>query len=185
MKVKIGNYISQVTPYRLLGFLEKLGVSEDKQDRIHDLFAPLLTPICSLINKMKTERTVRIKIDRWDAWDGAHTLALIALPLVKSVAENKQGAPCVDYEDVPEHLRPTAEEIIKYTKRGETDPKFFERWDWVIGEIIHSLDTIVNDTLEEQHFTESGFDQHSYEKACARVDHGLMLFGKYFRSLWT
>ena len=185
MKVKIGNYITSVTPYRLISFLEKLGVNDDQLDRIHDRIAPYLAPLCNLINRLRGERKVKIKIDRWDSWDGGHTLAMVALPLVKAVVEKKQGAPCVDYEDVPEHLRPTPEEIIMYSTRGETDDKFFLRWDWVAGEIIYALDAIVNDSLEEEFYTEGTFDFSGYQKACDRVDYGMLLFGKYFRSLWT
>jgi hypothetical protein len=49
-----------------------------------------------------------IKIDKWDTWSMDHTLSPIILPMLKQLKEVKHGAPNVEDEDVPEHLRSTS-----------------------------------------------------------------------------
>ena len=92
---------------------------------------------------------IKVKIDRWDVWSMDSTLAHIILPMLKKLKTDKQGAPCVDAEDVPDHLRPTAEELAAYKQNGATDDKFFERWDWVLDEMIFAFECLVNDSWEQ------------------------------------
>jgi hypothetical protein len=49
-----------------------------------------------------------VKIDRWDTWSMDSTLAQIVLPMLRQLQDTKHGAPFVDDDDVPEHLRSTA-----------------------------------------------------------------------------
>ena len=86
----------------------------------------------------KKKRTIKVHIDDYDVWSMDNTLAYIILPMLKQLDLTKHGAPMVDPEDVPEHLRPTDEELEKYSIDGSVDAHFFERWDWVIGEMIWS-----------------------------------------------
>ena len=158
----------------------------------------------------KKQRTVKVHIDPWDIWSMDVTLGYIVRPMLKMLKDRKQGAPMVDYEDVPKHLRPTKKEIAAYNKDGTTDDKFFERWDWVMSEMIfafESLDGGANADWEDQ-FTSGEYDfqwkknddntstmvkgpRHSAEtdwdarKAHAdRIQNGFRLFGKYFQNLW-
>ena len=158
----------------------------------------------------KKNRTVYVHIDPWDVWSMDTTLGHIVRPMLKMLKDKKHGAPMVDYEDVPKELRPTKKEIAAYNRDGTTDDKFFERWNWIIGEMIfafESLDGGANQDWEYQFTTgeydfqwkklENGDSQmvhgenHTAEtdwdgrKAYAeRIQNGFRLFGKYFQNLW-
>jgi hypothetical protein len=158
----------------------------------------------------KQERKIKVHIDRWDTWSMDSTLGYIIRPMLKELRVKKHGAPMVDLEDVPEHLRPTEEELEKYNVDGTTDDKFFERWDWVMDEMIFAFDSIhggPNEDWEDQ-FDNGEYDfrwkklengmselvngpNHTREydlegrKAYAeRIQNGFRLFGKYYQSLW-
>lgn len=165
------------------------------------------------LDKFK-QRKIEVHIDKWDTYSADHTLGLIILPLLKQLREAKQGAPLVDTKDVPEELRPTKEEIRKYKKDGTTDEKLFQRWDYVLGEMIFAFEHIVDDTWEEKFYKGKfdmrsvaiEFDEHGKPKMYQMVDgpnhtyecdteallavqkrirNGLILFGKYYQNLWT
>lgn len=106
------------------------------------------------INKVLDNRTqkVKVRIDKYDTWSMYTTLSHIILPMLVQLKETKHGAPNVDLEDVPEHLRPSEEEIAKYKENGDTDDKFFERWDWVLGEMIWAMSEIASDEDGESQF---------------------------------
>lgn len=155
----------------------------------------------------KKSRAVKVHIDRWDTWSMDHTLAYIVLPMLKQLKETKHGAPMVDVEDVPKELRPTKKEQAAYDKDGTTDDKFFERWDWVLSEMIFAFENKVNDDWEDQFETgeydlqwkkmEGGVSQmvhgpnhtavtdwegrKAYQE---RISNGFRLFGKYYEALW-
>ena len=158
----------------------------------------------------KKQRTVKVHIYPWDVWSMDVTLGHIVRPMLKMLKDKKQGAPMVDLEDVPEHLHPSEEERAAYDVDGTTDDKFFERWDWVMAEMIfafESLDGGANQDWEDQ-FTTGEYDYqwkknddntstmvkgpcHTAEtdwdarKAYAeRIQNGFRLFGKYFQNLW-
>jgi len=123
-----------------------------------------------------------IKIHDYDTWSMDHTLALIILPMLKQLKDNKHGAPNVDLEDVPEELRPTnTEEWQKlYNEGGETDDKFFERWDWVMDEMIYAFDCKANKDEVYMRFD----DRAEIQKEQERISNGFRLFGKYYENLW-
>jgi len=88
-----------------------------------------------------------VKIDRWDTWSMDHTLSSIILPMLKQLKEKKHGAPFVDDDDVPEHLRSTAAP----TKENEwdTDDNHFLRWDWAMNEMIFAFECKVDNSWED------------------------------------
>lgn len=88
-----------------------------------------------------------VKIDRWDTWSMDHTLSPIILPMLKQLKEAKHGAPFVDDEDVPEHLRSTAAEPKE--NEWDTDSNHFERWDWTMSEMIFAFECKVDDSWED------------------------------------
>lgn len=152
---------------------------------------------------------VKVRIDDYDIWSADTTLAYIILPVLKKLDEKKHGAPAVEYEDVPEHLRPTKEHYEQNWERADDD-KFFDRWDYVLGEMIWAFEQILKDDRETQ-FTTGEYDlqfvdeEEDYPKLKkmihgpnhtavtdyeaqkiyeARISNGLLLFGKYYQSLW-
>ena len=94
----------------------------------------------------RDEAGMQITIHKWDTWNMDHTLALIILPMLKQLKEEKHGSPCVDNEDVPEHLRmPEKWKEERYNVNGETDPHFFDRWDYVMNEMIYAFQAKLED----------------------------------------
>lgn len=92
------------------------------------------------------ERIEEIHIDEYDTWSMDHTLALIILPMLKQLKDEKHGSPCVDNEDVPDKLRmPEKWKEERYNVNGETDPHFFDRWDYVMNEMIYAFQTKLED----------------------------------------
>ena len=157
----------------------------------------------------KQKRSIKVQIDRWDTWSMDHTLAQIVLPMLRQLRETKHGAPFVDDEDVPEHLRSTAAPVLTQEQRdqGEIDALHFDRWDWVLDEIIWAFDQHTTDSAENQFYSgESDFqwrqlehgmsemirgpqdtfsvDREGLEAWQARKQNGFRLFGKYYQSLW-
>jgi hypothetical protein len=80
-----------------------------------------------------------------------HTLSYIILPMLKQLKESKHGAPFVDDEDVPEHLRSTAAEPKE--NEWDTDSNHFLRWDWVMDEMIYAFECELDDSWEEKYWT--------------------------------
>jgi hypothetical protein len=158
----------------------------------------------------KKSRKMSVRIDSWDTWGMDDTLGYIIRPMLYQLKKKKQGAPQVDFDDVPEYLRPTAEELEKYNSDGTTDDKFFERWDWVLDQMIFAFDSLDGGPNEdwEHQFTTGEYDfrlkkqdddtslmvrgeNHTAEtdwdarKAYGeRIQNGFRLFGKYYQSLW-
>jgi hypothetical protein len=154
----------------------------------------------------KKKRKIEIHIDPWDTWSMDHTLAYIVLPMLKQLKETKHGAPYVDPKDCPEELKP--KKLTKKQKdNGETDSTHFERWDWVLDEMIFAFDSKVNDGWEDQFQTgtsdiqwkklENGnsemirgpndtreYDWEGRKAYQERISNGFRLFGKYYENLW-
>ena len=112
------------------------------------------------------------------------TLATIILPMLKQLNETKHGAPFVDMEDVPKELRATKAQQNKYNKLGEVDPKFFERWDWVMDEMIHAFEQKCKDDWQAYYYSYNDWDMEGMKAEQERISNGFRLFGKYYESLW-
>lgn len=129
----------------------------------------------------RRRQKVKVRVDDWDVWGADHTLALIIVPVLKLLKEKKHGAPYTDPEDVPEELRPTEEETSKL-EAGEVDDKHFERWDWILDEMIWAFEQESKDW--EAPFFQEEFDKEGYEEYSKKMENGRMLFAKYFHGLW-
>jgi len=101
------------------------------------------------------DRDINIHIDNYDTWSMDHTLAMIIVPMLKQLKATKHGAPHVDWEDVPHELRTTHSEDERYRTHGETDEHWFDRWDYVLGEMIWAMEQIVKDDDSEFYSGES------------------------------
>jgi hypothetical protein len=145
------------------------------------------------------ERDEDIVIHPYDTWNMDHTLAIIIVPMLKQLKETKHGAPNVDCIDVPIKLQPTQLEVVRYKEEGTTDTNFFKRWDYVMDEMIWAFEQIVDDDDEKQFYDHSDIDpedsmevsvkklkvdQQGLDEHNKRIENGLRLFGKYYRSLW-
>jgi len=131
----------------------------------------------------RREQKVKIHIDRWDTWSMDHTLAPIILPMLKQLKETKHGAPWVAVADVPRELRPSKKDILNYEKNGTTDPKFFERWDWVLDEMIYAFDSKANKDDVYMRFNIKK-ERAAMDAEQERISNGFRLFGRYYENLW-
>jgi hypothetical protein len=158
MRVNIGPYNSWVGPYQIA---EKILFWMDKNndERVHKFGEWLagsekkpsaLTKICQFIDNKKTRRVV-VNIDRYDTWSMDNTLAHIVLPMLKQLRATKNGAPCVDDADVPDHIKSTA--APAKDNNWDTDDNYFLRWDWVLDEMIFAFETKLDENWDEKFWT--------------------------------
>ena len=237
MKIKIGPYTNWFGPYQLAEKLcfwakeekDEYGITK-KPDWVHnfgewlahgsvkpepkvgeitswdyDRPTTMLYRFLSWIHS-KQKRTINVHIDPWDTWSMDDTLAHIVLPMLKQLKEKKHGAPFVDLKDVPKELH--GKRLTKKQKaNGEVDDKHFERWDWVMDEMIFAFDSKINDSWQEQFESgKSNIQWKKLENGCSemihgpnhtkvydwegrkayeeRIQNGFRLFGKYYQSLW-
>ena len=150
-----------VSPYTIL---ELVCFWEKDRDRIYNLnndannpydrWVNILNPICRawnwFLDRVHPPINV-VKIDYWDTWSMDHTLADIVLPMLKQLKATKQGAPFVDDEDVPEHLRSTA--APPKENEYDVDANHFLRWDWALDEMIFAFECKVQDDWTEKYYT--------------------------------
>lgn len=166
MRVKIGKY-----PNRLMcnwhsnhmekkyGFNWPAKRSWTRSDRAFEKIDDWVQSVYHVFNWLYFDRrkqTVKVKIDPWDTWSMDTTLGLIILPMLEQLKATKHGGPFVDPEDVPEHLRPTEKELEQAKKDGSTDEHFFDRWDWVMDEMIFAFESQTSDW--EDQFTSGKMD---------------------------
>ena len=124
-----------------------------------------------------------IKIHDYDTWSMDDTLAPIILPMLRQLKETKHGAPYVYPTDVPTKLRPTKKELLEYTKKAETDPKWFDRWDYVLDEMIWAFEQKCReDWMEDYNYNK--WDSEGANAHQERMSNGFKLFGKYYENLW-
>lgn len=121
------------------------------------------------------DQTKYIKIDRWDSWSADYTLAEIILPVLVQLKDEQQGAPFVDPEDVPEFLQPS-----HIVEGDSVDNTHFDRWEWVLDEMIYAFDCKVNKDGVFMRFE----DRDEMRKEQDRISNGFRLFGKYYENLW-
>ena len=143
------------------------------------------------------KQKISVRIDKHDTWSMDHTLAPIILPMLVQLKETKHSAPMVDMKDVPKELRATKKQLDAYGKGGGTDPKHFERWDWILDEMIWAFDQKNKDDWEDEYYgpfiedpnkrlsghfewiDHKGLDTHQ-----ERMNKAFELFGKHFENLW-
>lgn len=199
------NWISPYTIIEKAMFWRKI----DYDEPIVEFWNGILSPFCSVLFDIRQffNRDIRyVKIDTWDAWSLEHTLSPIILPILKELKRIKHGAPHIDDVDVPPKLR--ANRDIRYQGTvnadlhkisDDVDKKFFKRFDYILDEMIWTFEQLSDWDNEGKFYdhTESGkikdlnksirklkVDRVGLKKHHARIDNGLRLFGKYYRTLW-
>lgn len=214
MKVYLGGYTSWLGPYQiaemLMFWLDK--DNEEHAERIHNFGTRLaenpdgtdtrLTRICQWIQDKK-KRIEFVHIDNYDVWGMDNTLALIIHPMLLKLKAQKHGYGFVDNADVPKELRSTAPGARKGIKNSYDWDNYAEaRYSWMMDELIWTFKQLADsegDSGEGQFYDHSesskekdfnlsiqklkvdrvGLDAHR-----KRIENGLRLFGKYFRTLW-
>ena len=116
-----------------------------------DKLADFLNPISLAIQWVwdKIDRKIDyVKIDRWDTWSMDHTLSYIILPMLKQLKDSKHGGPRVDDEDVPDEIKSTNAKPKE--NDYDTDDFWFDRWDYVLDEMIFAFECKIDDSWQEK-----------------------------------
>ena len=192
MKVNLGNYPSRLTCRIHTRYMDKKYgyiVWPTEYKRFETLLEKLEVAIQSVYDLVnvpfldKREQKVNVRIDYWDTWSMDHTLAYIVLPMLKQLKETKHGAPHVDLKDVPKELH--GKKLTKKQKNnGEVDDKHFERWDWVLDEMIHAFEQKNKDDWQAYYYEYNKWDMEGMKAEQERNSNGFRLFGKYYENLW-
>ena len=130
------------------------------------------------IGPFKPKRTINIETHEYDTFNLDETLAYIIVPLLRQFKDTTHSAPAVDRSDVPWQLRSNNEE--------------FQRWDWVLDEMIWAFEQSLMDWEEPYYVMEEGdalphirsVDKEGLNAHLTRMQNGHRLFGKYFTQLW-
>lgn len=185
MKVKIGKPKKWIGSYQIAEFIcfWERWLPDTEEDRLSDKLGNLLacgnlkgegenTWFQNWLEKRHREKKEKIyvKVEDHDTWDLDYTLALIILPSLKKLKEDKLSMALVDDCDVPDSLIP------------ETEDNFEDRWDYVLDRMIWSFEQVVN--MYEEGF-DKNLDKKDFKGYFKDVDEGLILFGKYYRDLWS
>ena len=147
--------------------------------------------------RSKKKQRVSVRIDPWDTWSMDHTLTPLVLPMLLQLKSTNQGAPLVDDADVPEALRST--NAGPKENDFDVDKFHFDRWAWVMDEMIFAFETKCTDDYLAPYFTPNPnyvpTGKNWMDKSITdivgigimekRMQNGFVLFGKYFQALWN
>jgi len=169
LKVNIGPFRRY---WNLYGLLFHFNVSMERADKIYNWIEKHANWILTLIEGLNNlrPRKVKIKIHAYDAWNADSTLAMIIHPVLVELKKAKKSASIVDLEDVPEELHPPKDE--KLDDPWDLDSKFFDRWDYVLDEMIWAFKAHVD-------------CEDLSDEGILRQNRAFKLFGKYFNNLWS
>jgi hypothetical protein len=204
MKIYTSKYRNHwVSPYRIaekIFFWREIDYDEPIVKKINIVLSPICTAWQSFLDFVHP-RIQYVKIDYWDTWSMDHTLADVILPMLKQLRETKHGAPMTDDEDVPDNLKSI--NATPKVEKWDTDEFHFERWDWILDEMIWAFEQKTIDDDESKFFDHSENEPGSFpwnEKgeyvSKTKVDwdglkahqtrkaNGYRLFGKYYEALW-
>lgn len=180
MKAYIGPYLNYVGPFQIAALLSYVGVSKKTCTKLGGWLAQTwVNDVCEWIHDRR-DRRVKVVLHKYDTWNAEVTIAYIAVPLLKQFKAVHKGSPRVANEDVPPELR-GPENPPDYGPDA-IDPKFHDRWLWVIDEMIWSLEQTLDNSIENDLIDRN--DYAGLKEYEARMQRGLTLFGKYFKSLW-
>lgn len=192
MKVNIGRYPRSFRFHRLKCDYLQLVYGDkwyDLKEENYIWLDHIVAGICDGLDKYILDpfhkhfpRKVKVKYHNYDTWSLDHTLAVIILPGLKQLKATQHGHPC----DVSE-----------------------DQWAEILDKMIFAFDEIANDYPGEEAFRSGTLDisfekiegsknysmvegpNHNYsvdwegrKMYDERIQEGLTLFGKYYRSLW-
>ena len=210
MKVKIGSYPNRLVCNIHTSHMNKKyeGLSYENhthEDHVLEVIEEAVQSVYNVLNWLWLDRRtqkIKVRIDKWDTWSMDSTLAPIILPMLVQLQETKHGAPIVEMLDVPKELRATKKDMKQCAKDGSTDDKFFERWDWIMGEMIWAFEQKCRDDWQGDYYEyrELGPEEDKGDNLFGlklvwedrdgatahqeRMTNGFKLFGKYFENLW-
>lgn len=210
MKVNIGPYIPYIGPHQIAEFFvfwERNRFDDTPYtDKLSDLLdkIPGFRKFCNWIYT-KRQRKVYVHIDNYDCWGMDNTLAIIIVPMLKKLKENKHGTPYTDDIDVPDNLKSTfaAPLTQEQIDTGFSDSNFEARWEWILNEMIWTFEQYLLESNGEEQFHSGTMDyqiidglmirgpndtykcdREGIKSHRERMNNGRILFAKYYESLW-
>lgn len=211
MKVDIGPYLNFIGPYQIADMLcfwvkkvpDEYGI-KSKPNWVHEFGRWLaedkngddswLTKACQWVHS-KQHRKIKIKLHPYDTWNMDSTLAMIIVPMLKQLKATSHSLGSIHPDDCPPELRGNFDPDVHDTWYSK------ERWEWFMDELIWTFtqldprtdgeaqffdhsevdhkDTDLNKQISKIKMDREGLDAYN-----ARIDNGLRLFGKYYRTLW-
>ena len=147
--------------------------------------------------RAKKPRIENVQVHPWDTYSAYHTLALVIYPVLtayKTDILEKGAVPAefletVDVSDMTEEEAQTTHERIYSEAEG--------KWEAVLDKIIWSFNEIKDDYAGEEEFfavnedadekdieARYDIDNDGLNDYYEKIDSGLALFGRYYRSLW-
>jgi hypothetical protein len=121
--------------------------------------------------------------------------------MLQKLKVQKHGHGWIDDKDVPKEMRSYA----RNARKGIANPHDWDhysetRFDWVLNELIWTFEQLCDDNDGEDEFFDHSesllekdlnasvrklkVDRVGLDLHRKRIDNGLRLFGKYFRTLW-
>jgi hypothetical protein len=159
-------------------------------------------------------RKIEVQVDKWDTWNLDHTLALIIYPALLQLKQEKHGIPGALADVGGEsHASQSSFDFYTET-HDEAFNEAVKRWDEILDKMIWSFQQLAHADYEEKYthgdrsfdFVKAGTttingkahetfsivpkhpdtwtDYAGIEMHEQRIQEGLELFGKYYRSLW-
>jgi hypothetical protein len=206
MKINIGKYPKRLTcnvyerhmnnKYGIMNWPEQGDFADYYMEAVDKFYQDVYNFFNTLWFDRRTQKQT-IRIDKQDTWSMDSTLAPIILPMLKQLKETKHGSPFVENADVPKELRITPKQRKVYLSNNETDPKWFDRWDYVLDEMIWAFEQKSKDNWQSEYYGEwkeseddgplgsfEWTDDEGRQAHQERMTNGFKLFGKYYESLW-
>lgn len=207
------HWLSPYTICEKVCFWREIDYDEPWVERTNKILEPVMVAIRKFLDFVHPEINY-VKIDYWDTWSMDHTLSPIILPMLKQLKATKHGYGMIDDEDVPEELRSTnAPPHSEYEWDGNAEKRYEYVLDEMIFAFEHLVDDSWEDAYrsgnidhkwvpvdaqgnevpkgEHKYMQMAQGPNHTYvcdydgiKKVNDRIDAGLKLFGKYFRTLW-
>lgn len=204
MKVRIGSYRSHWTSQIHYDYMNKKysykwedshTTFERVLEKLESVVQTIYNCTINLVYKNLEGQSIKVRIDGWDTWSMDHTLSHIIVPMLKQLKETKHGGPHVEDEDVPENLRSTS--AGPKESDYDTDEFWFDRWDWVLNEMIWAFEQKTRDDWMGDYYGEwitdntkvlggnfASADHDGIKAHQDRMTNGFRLFGKYYEALW-
>lgn len=137
------------------------------------------------------ERQVEVEIHDYDTYSLDHTLARIIYPALLKFRDDIKSYPMVEDEDVPD-MEPWGDVVVGDVHRlipknsgQDGEEEGYKRWLNVLDQILFSFYCIYTDNAWIDEYIRRMAPHEEYEIMEEKIQNGLKLFGKYYRSLWS
>ena len=135
-------------------------------------------------------RKIRVRIDKWDTWDCAHTLSHIVLPMLKQYKETTHGYPGDLTEQLWDEILDKMIWSFDQHNRDEPDEPILDMGEYLgsteIDRAVGEIKMVKTLSKWSKQNTQEEIDKWKvdYKAYVERLDEGFQLFGKWFRNIW-